>query len=213
MANARSRSRASAGGRSRTHAASSARASREPARPRMAATRSSSTSSNSCSPPWSRRISPISAPSACTSSRSGSCFGGKWMSLRSNSVLPGVGFGGEVGTLRAHHAEALPGGRFHHTPGLDRADSPRAEHLETAHLRLDVVGFDIEVHAAFVLYLLDLDVRLIGGGIQSAVQRVRRGRGPNAKSERRRPEARRAVQIIAAAVDDEAREATLVHGL
>ena len=83
---ARTTSRASAGGRSRTRAASSACASRGPARPRMAATRSSSTSSNSCCPPCSRRISPMSAPSACTSSRSGSCLGGKWMSLRFTRV-------------------------------------------------------------------------------------------------------------------------------
>src|SRR6516165_3616456 len=135
------------------------------------------------------------------------------MSLRCKSVFPGVGFGGEVAALRAHHAEALPGGRFHHKPGLDRADAPRAELLEPAYLRLDVVGLDVEVHAALVLHPLDLEVRLIGGGIQSAVQRVRRGTRPHREAERRGPEACGSVQIIRAAVDDEASEATLVHGL
>jgi hypothetical protein len=64
-----------------------------------------------------------------------------------------------------------------------------------------------------VLHLLDLEVRLIGGGVQHAVQRILRGGGPHRMAERRRPEARRVVRIIRAAVDDEACESTLVHGL
>src|SRR5215469_11776385 len=211
IANARSRSRASAGGRSRTHAASSARASREPPRPRMAATRSSSTSSNSCSPPCSRRISPTIAPSACTSSRSGSCLGGKWMSLRFTSVVPAVCPGGEVRALRAHEAETLPGRRLHHAPGLHHADAAGAESLEAARLGLDVVGFDVQVHAARVRHLLYFDVHLIGCGVERAVQRVGGCPGLDRQPERRTPEARGRLQIVGTTVDDESGEAALVH--
>src|SRR6202034_3342616 len=105
-----------------------------------------------------RRISPTSAPSACTSSRSGTRLGGKWMSLRFTSLsprgsLPGVGALGEAGALGAHYAEALPGRGLHHYPGRHRRDALRTELLEAAHLGLDVVGFDVEVHAALVCHL------------------------------------------------------------
>src|SRR6516162_317556 len=213
VAKARTRSRASAGARSRTQAASSARASREPARPRIAATRSSSTSSNSCSPPCSRSISPISAPSACTSSRSGSCLGGKWMSLRFNSVSPAGGFRGEVGALRTHYAEALPGGRLPDVPTLERADAARAEFLQAPHLRLDVVALDVEMHAALVLYLLYFEMRLVGVGAQNAIERLLVRCRTHRQVQRCRPETRRRIHIVGAAVDDESGEATLVHGL
>src|SRR5215813_7900913 len=187
--NARTRSRASAGGRSRIDAASSARASCEPARPRIAATRSSSTSSNRCSPPCSRRIPPTMAPSACTSSRSGSCLGGKWMSLRFNSRVPDVGLRRKICALRGHYAKALAGGRLHHLPALDGGDAPRAEPRETQHLCLDVVGLDVEVHAAGVGDLLDLEVHLIRRRVESAVDGVQRLVGTYLEAERCAPEA------------------------
>src|SRR5690349_3716590 len=211
---ARTRSRASAGGRSRTQAASSARASLSPARARIAATRSSSTSSNSCSPPCSRRISPTRAPSACTSSRSGSCFGGKCRSLRFTLSVPGVGLEREIGALRAHHAEALSGGRLHHVPAAHRADAFCAEPLEPRHLRLDIVGFDVEVHAALVPDPLHLEMRLVGSGGEGTVLRVGGvRRRTQLEAEGGAPEARGGLQVVALAVDDETCETALVHDL
>jgi len=63
----------------------------------------------------------------------------------------------------------LAGGRLHHIPGCNRADAPGAELLEPAHFGLDVIGFDVQVHTARVSDPLHLQVRLIGGRIESAV--------------------------------------------
>ena len=163
------------GGRAPLHrAASSSRAAGSPLRPRMAATRSASTSSNSASPPCSCRISPTSAPSACTSSRSGSCLGGKWMSLRfKRSRPPGVGLGGEVGAL--HAAPRRSAGRWglHDHPVVPPRRSACAPSCSQApHLGVDIVGLDVEVHTARVPHLLHLHVQARPGRCAAAVPRL-----------------------------------------
>ncbi len=75
---ARIRSRASAASRPAVRATSVIPLSALPSRRSIAATRSPSTSPKSRSPPWSRRTSPTSPPSACTSSRRAVSFSGNW---------------------------------------------------------------------------------------------------------------------------------------
>src|ERR1700683_365114 len=135
------------------------------------------------------------------------------MSPRFTSVFPAGGLVGEIGALRAYYAEALAGGGLHDAPGPDHADTPRAEALEPAHLRLDVVALDVQVHAAFVTDLLHLDVHLIGAGLQSQVERVGRLYGAHRQAECRTPELGRELQLLRAAVDDESGEAAFMHGL
>ena len=141
---ARTRSRARCGGRPWTRAISSALASASPSRRRMAATRSCSTRSSSSGPPCSSRISPTSAPSACTSSRSASCCGGKWIWLRitgARILLPATFASfGEILALRPHDAEALAGGGFHHPPALERCTRFAPSFSSRLHFGLDVVA-------------------------------------------------------------------------
>src|SRR6185503_5098445 len=128
--------------------------------------------------------------------------------------VPAIGVLVEVLVLGPHDAEALAGRRLHDDPGLDLPEALRAELLEPADLGFDVVGLDIEVHAAVVVDRLHFDVHALVRDLQLDVAvafLARQGLGRHA--ERLGPEARRAVQVVGAAVDDEARESALVHDL
>ncbi|MDQ1358981.1 MAG: hypothetical protein QOG44_3354 [Acidimicrobiaceae bacterium] len=48
--------------------------------------------------------------------------------------------------LDAHDAEQQAGWVPHHPPGMDLPHPLGAQRFEAAHLRLDVVGFDVEVN-------------------------------------------------------------------
>src|SRR4029077_7330720 len=62
--------------------------------------------------------------------------------------FPAVGVLGKARTLRPHHAEPLAGGRLHHHPALQGSDHSGAVLFQPAHLRGNVVGLDVDVHAA-----------------------------------------------------------------
>src|SRR6185437_5903475 len=111
--------------------------------------------------------------------------------------------------LRADHAEALAGRRFHHHPGLDRFDLFGAQRFQPPHLGFDVVALDVQVHAAlvfhalhhhdrFVLVCLDIHVLAV------VVRLVR-------TAERPRPEFRRGFQVVGPAIDHDAAQPAVVH--
>src|SRR5579863_7779792 len=223
---ARTRSLARTGGRPLTRSMSSRAAASSPSRRAIAATRSCSTMRRSCGPPCSFRISPTSAPSACTSSRRASCLGGKWIWLRfmprgasadaevawKPSIPPHVGLGGEVRALWPDNAEALTGRRLHHPPGTHLSDTLRSELLEPPHFGFDVIGFDVEMHSARVLDLLHLDVHLFRATLEHPIARLRRVRRRfHGVAEGSAPERSRPIEVLGPAVDDESREPTLVH--
>src|SRR5262245_1200782 len=119
--------------------------------------------------------------------------------------VPAIGVLVEVLVLRPHDAEPLAGRRLHDDPGLDLLETFRAELLEPPHLRLDVVGLDVEVHAAVVAHRLHFDVHALVRDLELHVAvafLARQDLGRHA--ERLGPEARRAVEVVGAAVDDEA---------
>jgi hypothetical protein len=117
----------------------------------------------------------------------------------------------EVWRALAHDAEPLPGRCLHDPPGVNLHDAPRAQRLEAAHLRIDVVRLDVEVDAARVTHRLHFDVQLarrvdephvllafVAGSanlIRRIAPEVRGGAGSSA------------------AVDDESAELALVHRL
>src|SRR5206468_5999321 len=109
--------------------------------------------------------------------------------------------------------EALAGRGLHHHPALHTGEPASAKLLQAGDLRLDVVGFDVEMKAALMLYLLHLDVQVAGIRFQVHIDRLRRillhlRRHP----ERLAPEIGRAFQIVGAAVDDETGKAAVMHG-
>src|SRR3546814_3504006 len=67
--------------------------------------------------------------------------------LKAPPSLPLGGAGGKIAALRAHHAEALAARRLHDPPALHLGDALGAERLQALHLRPDVVGLDVEMHA------------------------------------------------------------------
>jgi hypothetical protein len=75
----------------------------------------------------------------------------------------------EIVPLRSNDTEALPGRRFHHAPRSDRPDSLRAQAFQPPNLRLDIVGFDIEVNAAGMVDSLYFDLQAVWPGIELTV--------------------------------------------
>src|SRR5690606_2730800 len=80
---------------------------------------------------------------------------------RWSRLVPTVEVAAEALALRAHHAEAVPGRGFHHPPALDEGDLARAQALQPVGFGVDVVALDVQVHARFVLDLLQQDDRLV----------------------------------------------------
>src|SRR3546814_13018041 len=95
--------------------------------------------------------------------------------LKAPPSLPLGGAGGKIAALRAHHAEALAARRLHDPPALHLGDALGAERRPALHLRLDVVGRDVKMHAAPVLDLLHQHLRLVtrAGVVAVAVGTVR----------------------------------------
>src|SRR6185295_9399745 len=72
-------------------------------------------------------------------------------------LFPGPGGLREARALHADDAEALAGGRAHDDPTLHALVDCRAQLLEARDFGGDVVGFDVDVHAAFMADALDLN--------------------------------------------------------
>ena len=114
--------------------------------------------------------------------------------------------------LRPHDAEALAGRRFHHAPGVNPGHPPGAERLESPHLGLHVVRFDVEMHATRMSDRLDFDVQPVVRIDQPDIFfAFGRRQGLDRHAERVAPEARGALQVRGIAVDDEPRQPALVH--
>ena len=71
----------------------------------------------------------------------------------------------ETRTLHAHDAEALSGRGLHHHPAL-LAVHVRAQLLKVRNFGRDIVGLDIQVHAAFVIDALNLHNGFVRWGLQ-----------------------------------------------
>src|SRR5690606_23026227 len=88
------------------------------------------------------------------------------------SLFPAVQMRAERLALLAHHAEAVAAGRFHHPPGVNFLDLPRAERDQALRLGLDVVGLDVQMDARGMRDLLQQQDRFVGGGMQARVLAV-----------------------------------------
>ena len=96
---------------------------------------------------------------------------------------------------------------------FDLRDPRRAEHLETAHLGVDVVGFDVNVHAARVVDPLHQNVRLVCRHLQTPIlggigQIFRRVHGC---TQHRAPERGVARDVESLTVDHDCAKAAVVH--
>jgi hypothetical protein len=120
--------------------------------------------------------------------------------------------GPELLALLAEHAEAVPRRRFHDPPALDERDALRTERFEALHLGFDVVGLDVEVHAAFVRDFLDHHDRLVFGGLDLGVAVLAVEIDVcDLAADRRAPELRGGFEIFGISVDDDRAESAVIH--
>jgi hypothetical protein len=120
-----------------------------------------------------------------------------------------------VRVVHLHHAEPVAGRRFHHPPALDEGDLLRPELLQARGFGIDVVGFDVQVHADGWSTFLHFDMQLAGRVAEHLVgaRYVTRIGVGDAHAEGLAPERRGGIEIARLAVDDETGEAAAVgHG-
>ena len=84
-------------------------------------------------------------------------------------VFPARGILWEARALNADNAEALSRWRLHHDPALQASNHFRTQRLQSRHLGRNIVGFNIDVDAAFVFNALNLHDRLVGRSLQHAI--------------------------------------------
>jgi hypothetical protein len=61
--------------------------------------------------------------------------------------------------MRGHHTEEVTTGIFHNPPGLYGRFPTRSEFLQPLDFRLDIIGFDVQMHAAGVMHPLESEIQ------------------------------------------------------
>jgi len=82
-------------------------------------------------------------------------------------LIPGIGRFFKVGPAGLDNAEALPSRCFHDHPAVNPGDAPGTEFFQPRNLGLDIVGFNIQVYAAGVIYPLNLYFQVSGRSFQA----------------------------------------------
>src|SRR5262245_38872296 len=126
--------------------------------------------------------------------------------------IPAVRILREAGALHADDAESLARGRLHHNPPLQSGNDPSTQLLQAGDLGGKVVGLDVDVDAALVLYPLKLDDRLVGWRLEHHVVAT----GPRMGSVDRSPEGFRPkpcslLDVGRIAVDQQRAEPRVMH--
>jgi len=112
------------------------------------------------------------------------------------------------------HAKPLTRGRFHDDPAANIGNAPGSEGFQARHLGCDIVGLDIQVNPARVIYLLHFDVEVFRSGFQASVQEfIGPGVGYRNQTERLGPERRCLIQVIGFTVYDQSPKLAFVHVL
>jgi len=73
-------------------------------------------------------------------------------------LFPHVGLGRESLAVLGHHAEEVTTGILHDPPGLDRRFPTCPQVLQALHLGLDIVGLNVQVDAARIVYFLEREL-------------------------------------------------------
>ena len=126
--------------------------------------------------------------------------------------VPLVRILGEPRTLHAHDAEALSGWGLHHHPSVEAVHDVRAQLLKTRNFGRDIVGLDIQVHAALVIDALNLHNGFVRRGLQhSIIASTAPMVEVHGTAESFCPEAGRLVHVRSLTIDQEGAETRTVH--
>ena len=118
----------------------------------------------------------------------------------------------EPRTLHAHDAEALSGWGLHHHPALQAVHDVRAQLLKARNFGRDIVGLDIQVHAALVIDALNLHNGFVRRGLQHPIIAATAPMVEvHGTAERLCPEAGRLVHVRSLTIDQEGAETRTVH--
>jgi len=117
-----------------------------------------------------------------------------------------------IRALYANDAETLASRRTHYHPALFALIDFGAQFFEPRNLSRNVVCLYIDVHAAFVVHVLNLHAELVGRRYQHSVFAARsRMFHINRTAQRVRPKLRGGVDIIGLAVDQQTINARAMH--
>src|SRR5690348_11003896 len=106
----------------------------------------------------------------------------------------------------------LPARRLHHDPTRQFLHHFRAELLQALHFGGDIVGLDVDVHAALVVHPLDLHDGLVRRGLQHSIVTAAAGVFRiHGSAEGRGPEPSSCVQVFGLAVDQQCAETGVMH--
>ena len=112
----------------------------------------------------------------------------------------------------SHDAKSLTGWRLHDAPGLYPAYAPGSQFFKPRNLRLDIVGFNVQVDAAGMIDTLNFDVEALMRIHQLDVLFARFARQDLSRhSQRLAPELSCRSEVIRPAVDNETSQSTFMH--
>src|SRR6202034_2840450 len=119
-----------------------------------------------------------------------------------------------IRALYTNDAETLSRRRAHDYPALLAFVHLGTQFFEPCNFRRNIVGLDIDVHAAFVVHALNLHTEFVGRRIQHAViAPASRMLHIDRTTQRRRPKLRGGVDIIGLAIDQQPIDARAMHAV
>ena len=127
-------------------------------------------------------------------------------------LVPTIGVLREAGTLHAHDAEALAGWRFHDNPSFQSVDYLRTQFRQARHFGRNIIGFNVDVYAAFMVHALDFHDGLIGRRLQHPISiAAARMLEVHRTTQRIAPEFRSFIDIRRTAIDQHGAQARMMH--
>jgi len=130
--------------------------------------------------------------------------------IKGKNLTPDVGLFLETVAAHADDAEAVLARRLHHGPAFHLLHHRRTQFLESAHLGVDIVGFDVDVNPARMLYPLQDDVGI--GRISLNVDVKSSGSEFTwLAAQRSAPKFRLASEIVGLTIDDQRAQSTFMH--
>jgi hypothetical protein len=96
------------------------------------------------------------------------------MAFPLSATMPDIRFRIEIGTLRRNDTKVLARGSLQYPPALHLRDPFSPERLKPSDLCLDIIGFDVDMHATWMIHGLNQDFNVFRRAGQFSIVGVRR---------------------------------------